>query len=94
MKQKYLDQARDWQKTCLRERTKIMLKVDKKLLGAMLRKARQDTGMTQAEVAARIGIIPQFVTNCENGYRMMSLENLAKFIEAVESVKPAKKNGE
>ena len=44
-----------------------------------LRQARQDTGMTQAEVGRRIGLRQPFVSKVESGERRLDPVELARF---------------
>jgi len=44
-----------------------------------LRQARTEAGLTQAEVARRIGRLQSFVSKCESGERRVDVVELADF---------------
>jgi hypothetical protein len=50
--------------------------------GALLRKARQEAGLTQAELAARGGVTQSVVSAYESGHRQPAIPTLAGLIEA------------
>lgn len=50
-----------------------------KLLVERLRAARQKAGLTQAEVAARLGRPQSFVSKCESGERRVDAVELDEF---------------
>jgi transcriptional regulator with XRE-family HTH domain len=52
-----------------------------RLLGA-LRRARKDAGLTQLEVAERLGVYASYVSKCESGERRVDVVELAEFCEA------------
>jgi transcriptional regulator with XRE-family HTH domain len=59
-----------------------------------LRKARKDAGMTQLDVAARLGTYASYISKCESGERRIDVVELAelcnlygvKLIELLKSV--------
>ena len=53
-----------------------------KRLTAALRKARADAGLTQAEVAERLGLYASFVSKVESGERRLDVVELAQFCKA------------
>lgn len=48
-----------------------------------LRKAREEAGLTQEDVAARLGESQSFVSKCERGERRMDLVELSEFCKAM-----------
>jgi transcriptional regulator with XRE-family HTH domain len=44
-----------------------------------LRRARHDAGLTQLEVAARLGTYASYVSKCESGERRLDVVELAEF---------------
>ena len=64
-------------------------------LTAALRKARGDAGLTQAEVAEKLGLYASFVSKVESGERRLDVIELAQFcrvygVELVAFLKAAK----
>lgn len=59
-------------------------KIDKELLTARLRKFRHDKGLTQAEIAEKIGVSTVNYAKYECGARSPSLPKLAKIALALE----------
>jgi len=49
-----------------------------RLLGA-LRRARTDAGLTQLDVAERLGTYASYVSKCESGERRIDVVELAEF---------------
>lgn len=49
----------------------------------LLRKARKDAGLSQAEVACRLGQTQSFVSKCERGERRLDIVELLHFCKAV-----------
>jgi transcriptional regulator with XRE-family HTH domain len=47
-----------------------------------LRKAREDAGLTQRDVARMLGKPPSFVAKCENGERRVDVIELSRFARA------------
>jgi ribosome-binding protein aMBF1 (putative translation factor) len=47
-----------------------------------LRKAREEAGLTQREVARALGKPPSFVAKCENGERRVDVVELSRFARA------------
>jgi transcriptional regulator with XRE-family HTH domain len=54
-----------------------------KVVGQSIRKARLETGLTQAQVAARLGVNPSYVTNLEAGRVNATVGQLAHVAEAL-----------
>lgn len=52
--------------------------------GDALKKARIDAGITQAELAKRLGVTPQTVSQYERGHINPKIETLLKFADALE----------
>lgn len=50
---------------------------------ALLRKHRQDVGMTQIELAARLGETQVFVSKCERGERRLDLVETIEWCRAI-----------
>ena len=44
-----------------------------------LRRARRDAGLTQLDVAARLGAYASYVSKCESGERRLDVVELAEF---------------
>ena len=60
-----------------------MMEYDRKKMGKILRDARVSAGLTQAEVALRLGYASgQFISNIERGLCTTPLDLLAKLIRA------------
>lgn len=53
-------------------------------LGAALRAARKKRGMTQEQVANKLGVTKMAVSHWERGERSMYADDLIKFCEAVD----------
>ena len=51
--------------------------------GDLLRKAREDKGLTQAELAQRGGLQPSAIAHFEAGRRSPSLDNLRRLADAL-----------
>lgn len=51
--------------------------------GEALKKARTDAGITQAELAKRLGVTPQTVSQYERGIKKPKVETLARFADAM-----------
>lgn len=54
---------------------------DKKYIGEKIRKARVNAGMTQYELAEKIGITEKHISNIERGLNFLALNNFFKLIE-------------
>lgn len=54
-------------------------------LGNILRELRESKGMTQQEVADKMGITRAAVANYENGIRAMYAKNLKSYCNAVDA---------
>jgi transcriptional regulator with XRE-family HTH domain len=54
-----------------------------KVVGRAIRAARQEMGLTQADVAARLGVNPSYVTNLEAGRVNATIGQLAHIAEAL-----------
>jgi transcriptional regulator with XRE-family HTH domain len=50
-----------------------------KRLTAALRRAREDAGLTQAEVAEKLGLYASFVSKVESGERRLDVIELSQF---------------
>jgi predicted nucleotidyltransferase/DNA-binding XRE family transcriptional regulator len=50
--------------------------------GALLRRARADAGLSQAELAARAGVTQSVISAYESGHRQPALPTLAALVEA------------
>jgi transcriptional regulator with XRE-family HTH domain len=48
-----------------------------------LRKAREQAGITQEDMAARLGVTQSFVSKCERGERRMDIVELREFCKAM-----------
>lgn len=46
-----------------------------------LRKAREDAGLTQLEVADKLGVYASYVSKCESGERRVDVVELAQFCQ-------------
>lgn len=59
--------------------------MDRKRLGAALKKAREDKKLTQAELAQKIGYTsPQFVSNIERGVTVFPQVNVKRYAKALD----------
>jgi transcriptional regulator with XRE-family HTH domain len=58
-----------------------------KMFGKKLRELRKVSGLTQEQVAELAGIHKNYVSDCENGRRNISLENILALSRALK-VKP------
>ena len=56
----------------------------KKELGARVQRARRDLGLTQEELAARIGVTQGVVSNLENGVSTLDVPDLPRWARALE----------
>lgn len=54
-----------------------------RVVGRAIRAARQEMGLTQAEVAARLHVNPSYVTNLEAGRVNVTVGQLAHIAEAL-----------
>jgi HTH-type transcriptional regulator / antitoxin HipB len=52
-------------------------------IGQEIRKARRELGMTQAQLAQRMGVQPPYVTDLEAGRRNMTVGQLANVADAL-----------
>lgn len=52
-------------------------------VGLEVRRARADLGITQAELARRMGVKPPYITNLEAGTRNITLGQLANLADAL-----------
>ena len=57
--------------------------VASKLAGQAVRHARQEAGVTQAELAARIGVSAVYITNVEAGRTNVTVGQLAHIADAL-----------
>lgn len=51
--------------------------------GDFLRRARLDAGLTQTELAKRMGVTPQYISQYERNNRMPKTETVVKFAKAL-----------
>lgn len=56
---------------------------DKKFIGEKIRKARLSAGLTQYELAEKIGLTEKHVSNIERGLNFFALNNFFRFIEVL-----------
>lgn len=56
---------------------------DHKQVGDRIRRRRNELGLTQDELAERIGRVPKYCADIERGYCGMSIETLLLFCEAL-----------
>jgi DNA-binding XRE family transcriptional regulator len=68
-----------WASVFFKGRNKLVKKVDMKVLGRVMRKARMDYGLSSTTVANAIGVDRSTINKYENGLRMPTLVNLLKF---------------
>jgi transcriptional regulator with XRE-family HTH domain len=54
-----------------------------KLVGSEVRSARRAAGLTQAELARRLGTSPSYVTNVEAGRLNLTIGQLARIADAL-----------
>lgn len=54
-----------------------------KRVGAELRRAREELGLSQAAVAARLGVSPAYVSMLESGAKNLTLGQLARLASAM-----------
>ena len=57
--------------------------VASKIVGQEVRTARRQLGLTQAQVAARLGVSPTYVTNVEAGRLNLTVGQLAHIADAM-----------
>ncbi len=60
-------------------------KTDQAALARILRKVREDAGLTQSEVASRLGVQQSFVSKYESGERRLDLLELRQVCRALNS---------
>ena len=68
--------------------TKAKLAGELKILGEVLRRAREKAGLKQSDVAARLGLPASFLSKIENGTRRLDVIELIQIAEAM-GVDPA-----
>ena len=68
---------------CLASMEKTIYSEDYKLFLQRLRKARQSAGLSQFEVAARLGKTQSFVSKCERGERRLDLVEVRAMCRAI-----------
>ena len=56
---------------------------DHKAVGERIRRRRMDVGLTQAELAERLGLSIKYCADIERGYCGMSIDTLLLFCEAL-----------
>ena len=61
-----------------------MTKRDYAVFLSLLRQARIDVGMTQADVARRLGVPQSYVSRCESGVRRMEVVELFAWLDAID----------
>ncbi len=54
---------------------------DKKFIGEKIRKARLNAGLTQYELAEKIGLTEKHMSNIERGLNFLALNNFFRLIE-------------
>jgi UDP-N-acetylglucosamine 1-carboxyvinyltransferase len=54
-----------------------------KLVGDSIRSARHEAGLTQAELAERLGTTPAYITNVEAGRTNLTIGQLAHIADAL-----------
>ncbi len=64
--------------------TKTKLAGELKLLGEVLVRARERTGLKQSDVAARLGLPASYLSKIENGTRRLDVIELIQIAEAME----------
>ena len=57
--------------------------MDNREIGARIRLARRDAGLTQEKLAEKIGVSPGFVSQLESGSRAPGLETLVKLSQTL-----------
>jgi uncharacterized protein len=60
----------------------VTVKPATEMAGTLLRRARTDAGLSQAELAARAGVTQSVISAYESGHRQPALATLAALIEA------------
>jgi transcriptional regulator with XRE-family HTH domain len=64
------------------EKTQHTLRYERLL--AALRQAREKAGLTQGEVARRLGVYASYVSKCESGERRLDVIELSEFCRIYE----------
>jgi putative transcriptional regulator len=54
-----------------------------RVVGDELRRARKDAGLTQGQLADRLGLSPPYISNVESGRVNLTLGQLARFADAL-----------
>ena len=62
---------------------KSLFSADYAVFLRLLREARVDSGLTQEELAARLGQTQSFVSKCERGERRLDIVEVRAFCEAI-----------
>lgn len=57
------------------------MKIDYKQLGNRIAKERKMNNLTKKQLAEKIGIANNYISNIENNYSIPSLETLIKYVE-------------
>ena len=65
--------------------TKAKLANEIRILGAILARTRERAGLKQAELAARLGLPPSYLSKIENGVRRLDVIELIQIADAIGS---------
>jgi transcriptional regulator with XRE-family HTH domain len=63
--------------------TKTKLAAELRILGVVLTRVREAAGVKQAELAARLGVPPSYLSKIENGTRRLDVIELVQVAEAI-----------
>jgi transcriptional regulator with XRE-family HTH domain len=63
--------------------TKTKLAAELRILGEVLTRVREAAGVRQAELAARLGVPPSYLSKIENGTRRLDVIELVRIAEAM-----------
>jgi transcriptional regulator with XRE-family HTH domain len=63
--------------------TKTKLAAELRILGEVLTRVREAVGVKQAELAARLGVPPSYLSKIENGTRRLDVIELVRIAEAM-----------
>jgi transcriptional regulator with XRE-family HTH domain len=63
--------------------TKTKLAAELRILGTVLTRVREAAGVKQAELAARLGVPPSYLSKIENGTRRLDVIELIRIAEAI-----------
>jgi len=70
-----------WTSVFFKSRNKLVMEIDVKVLGKVMRRVRKDYGLSSTTVANVIGVDRCTINKYENGLRMPTLINLLKFCQ-------------